>query len=95
MTVQVPLSQSGPAPAFAVALEAHRAALQDHRTGKAGVPAPTHLFDHLIARIPATGPVATRGPDIFQIVPYEIVDDTPRTAEQSQALQVLRETLKP
>lgn len=77
--IQIPLSVSGPAPAFAAALEEHRAALAAHRTGEAGVAVPiAHtLLDSLVLRVPATGPVATRGPDTFVIAPYEIVDDTP------------------
>jgi hypothetical protein len=76
---------------FAAALEAHRAALEAHRMGKAGVPAPVAhpLLDSLVARVPRGDP----HPDDFVILPYEIVDDTPRTAEQNQALSVLRETL--
>lgn len=95
MALEIPLSQSGPVPAFQAALEAHRAALEAHRSGPHGQPVPVAhpLLDSLVARVPATGPVATRGPDSFVILPYSIVDDTPRPAEQQTALQVLRETL--
>lgn len=93
--IQIPLSLSGPPAAFATALAAHAAALASHRTGKAGVPVPTHPFDSLVVRVPQTGPVATRGPDTFQVLPYTIVDDTPRTPAQQTALNVLRETLAP
>lgn len=95
MALEIPLSQSGPAPAFQAALEAHRAALEAHRSGPHGQPVPVShpLLDSLVARVPAVGPVATRGPDSFQVLPYTIVDDTPRSAEANQALQVLRETI--
>lgn len=90
MVVQIPLSLSGPADVFAATLEAHRAALAAHRIGKPGYAAPraVELVDSLVARVPASGPVATRGPDTFQIVPYEIVDDTPPppTLEQTKAV---------
>lgn len=97
MTLKIPLSVSGDPAAFQRALEAHRAALAAHRSGPHGIPAPVAhpLLDSLIARVPAAGPVATRGPDTFAILPYEIVDDTPRTPEQQTALNVLRETLAP
>ena len=96
MTVQIPLSLSGPADQFALALEAHRAALEKHRIGKAGVAQPVAhpLLDQLVDRVPDVGPVATRGPDKFVILPYEIYDDTPKPPEQAQALKVLRETIK-
>lgn len=95
--LQIPLSQSGPPDAFAAALEAHRAALAAHRVGPAGRPAPAAhpLLDSLVVRAPGTGPVATRGPDVFLLREYTIVDDTPRSAEEQQALDVLRETLAP
>ena len=81
MTIQIPLSQSGDPVAFAAALEAHRADLAAHRIGPANVPVPTDpywIFDSLIQRVPAAGPVATRGPDTFQVRAHEIVDDTPK-----------------
>lgn len=91
--VQVPLSQSGPAPAFAAALEAHRAALEAHRSGAPGKASPVAhpLLDALVVRTHRGDPL----PDLFSIAPYIIVDDTPKTPEQNQALSVLRETLKP
>jgi hypothetical protein len=93
--IQIPLSQSGPADQFAAALESHRAALASHRVGKPGIAVPVahDLIDQLIARVPQKGPVALRGPDQFVILPYEIVDDTPKPPEVDQALKVLRETL--
>lgn len=93
MTIQIPISVAGDPIAFRAALEYHCVALAKHRMGGAGVPVPVHPFDHLIQRVPDTGPVATRKADTFVIVPYEIVDDTPKTPEQNQALSVLRETL--
>ena len=94
MTVQIPLSRiGGDVKAFVLALEAHRAALEAHRSGPAAVPAPMHadhLIDALVQRVPRGDPL----PDLFQVLPYEIIDDTPRTEEQNHALQVLRETLK-
>ena len=89
--IQIPLSQSGPALDFAKAVEAHRKALETHMMGKPGKPAPiaTPLIESVIQRRPQTGPVATRGPDQFVILPYEIIDDTP----VSPAVQMLRETI--
>lgn len=89
--LQLPLSQTGPADAFAAALEAHRLDLVAHRSGKPGVPAPAHtpFLDSLIQRVPRGDP----HPDDFVIVPYEIVDDTPRSPEAQKAIDVLRETL--
>lgn len=94
--IQIPLSQSGPPAAFAAALETHRDALAAHRIGPAKVPAPVSspLIDSLVQRVPQTGPVATRGPDTFEVLPYVIVDDTPKPPEVATALAVLRETLK-
>lgn len=93
--ISILLSQSGPPDTFAAALSDHCAALVAHRVGKAGVPVPaaSALLDSLVERVPASGPVATRGPDTFRVRPYEIVDDTPKTPEQQQALSVLRETI--
>lgn len=95
--VEIPLSAVGDPNAFQAALEAHRAALEAHRSGPCGQPVPVAhpLVDALVVRTPATGPVATRGPDTFTIAPYTIVDDTPKTPEQEKALGVLRETLSP
>lgn len=81
--IQIPLSQSGPAQAFAAAVEAFRAALEKHAIGKPGIHAPiapSILVDGLVQRVPDTGPVAQRGPDRFVIADYEIVDDTPPEA---------------
>lgn len=91
MTVQLLLSATGDPAAFRSALEAYRAALEAHRAGKPGIPAPVAhpLLEALIQRVPQGDPL----PDLFQILPYEIVDDTPRPPEQDQALRILRETL--
>jgi hypothetical protein len=48
----------------------------------------------VVARVPQDGPVATRGPDRFVALPYQIVDDTPKTPEQQAAIDLLRETIK-
>jgi hypothetical protein len=34
-------------------------------------------------------------PDDFVVLPFEIIDDTPRTPEQQKAIQTLRETIRP
>lgn len=90
--VIVPLSVSGPPVAFAAALEAHRAALEAHRAGPAGQAAPIGhpLLDSLIQRVARGDPE----PDAFEIAPYRIEDDTPRTPEAERAIQTLRETLR-
>jgi hypothetical protein len=63
--------------------------------GPAGKPAPraSELIESVIATQPQDGPVATRGPDRFVALPYEIVDDSPKTPEQQKAISVLRETI--
>jgi hypothetical protein len=63
--------------------------------GKPGVPAPlsSELVERVVTRVPQDGPVATRGPDRFVALPYQIVDDTVRTPEAEKALGVLRETI--
>jgi|GEM_PF-5367036 len=84
---KVPLSFAGSAEAFGKRLEAHRSALESHRKGKHGRPAPLEheIVDALILRVPDSGPVATRGPDKFVIAPYEIFDDKAAEAEQKRA----------
>lgn len=96
MTIRIPLSLSGPADKFAVAVEAHRKALEVHMMGPAGKPAPMadELVESVIARQPQPGPVATRGPDKFVVLPYEIFDDAPLTPEQQQAIDTLRATIQ-
>jgi hypothetical protein len=81
--------------AFAVRIQAHCAALEAHRMGKPGVPAPMEheLVDSLILRIPDSGPVAQRGPDQFVVAGYEILDDTPVDPAVQHALDTLRETI--
>lgn len=93
--IQIPLSQSGPADQFAAAVQQHIEACTKHMLGKPGVPAPrsSELVESVVARVPADGPVATRGPDKFVALPYQIVDDMPRTEEQQQAIDLLRETI--
>jgi hypothetical protein len=89
--IRIPLSQSGPADQFAKAVEAHRKALEAHMMGKPGKPVPiaSPIIQAVIERRPQDGPVATRGPDKFVIVPYTIVDDTPVPAE----VQLLRDSI--
>ena len=90
--IRIPLSQSGPADQFAKAVEAHCAALKAHMMGKPSKPSPvaSPLVASVIERRPQTGPVATRGPDQFVIVPYEIVDDRPVSPE----VQILRDSIR-
>jgi hypothetical protein len=89
MVIQIPLSLSGDPAAFHSALASHCASLEAHRIGPPGVPSPVAhpMLDSLIERVPQSGPVAARGPDTFQVLPYEIVDDTPPppTLQQKQA----------
>jgi hypothetical protein len=94
--IQVRLSQFESPEAFRAALDAHRTALSDHRLGEPDQPAPiaNELLDRLIQRVPEPGPVEDRGPDRFEIAPYEIVDDTPpppappTLAERKQVLLI-------
>lgn len=90
--IRIPLSQiSGDPKGFTVDLEVYRAALESHRSGPHGHAAPVAhpLLDALIARVPRGDP----HPDAFVVRAYEIFDDTPKTAEEQRALDVLRETL--
>jgi hypothetical protein len=89
--IRIPLSRSGPPQEFASAVEQHLAALERHLMGKPGKPAPvaSDLVHSLIERRPQDGPVATRGPDRFVILPYEIYDDTPVSPE----VQLLRDSI--
>jgi hypothetical protein len=89
MALTLPLSRTGDPAAFAVTIEAYRAALEAQRSGKPGVVAPASSFDFLIARVPRGDPL----PDAFQVVPYTIVDDTPLSPEAQKAIGVLRETI--
>jgi len=95
MTIQLSLSQTGPADKFAAEVQNHIEVLTAHMLGPPGKPAPraSDLVESVIARQPQDGPVATRGPDRFVALPYEVVDDTPKTPAQEQAISVLRETL--
>ena len=92
MVVKIPLSLSGPADAFAKAVEKHRKACHIHMMGRPGKPAPVapEVVRAVIARVAQTGPVAERGPDEFVILPYEIVDDLPVPPE----VQLLRDSIK-
>jgi hypothetical protein len=93
--IRLPLSQTGPADKFAQAVDAHIQALTSHMMGKPGKPAPraSDLIERVIMRQAQGGPVATRSPDRFMAMPYEIYDDSPQTPEQELALSVLRETV--
>ena len=93
--IRLPLSQTGPADKFALAVQAHIEALTNHMMGHAGKPAPRapDIIERVIMRQAQGGPVATRGPDRFMAMPYEIFDDRSKTPEQEQALNVLRETI--
>lgn len=87
----LPLSQTGPADEFAQAVEAFRQAKLAHRF-TVDVPAPTAdpLVESLVQRVQGE----PGKPDDFVVLPFEIIDDTPRTPEQQQAIDVLRETIK-
>ena len=93
---QIPLSRAGSAEAFAQQVQQHIRALTAHMMGKPGksMPRADELVELVIQRQPDTGPVAKRGPDKFVVLPYEIIDDTPRTPEQQQAINTLRATIK-
>jgi hypothetical protein len=93
--IDIPLSQIGSAADFDQAVADHIRMCTAHMMGKPNQPAPraTEMVESVVARIPQDGPVATRGPDRFVALPYQIIDDTPKTPEQQQALGVLRETI--
>lgn len=92
--IQIPLTQVGSPGDFAKAVGSHRKALEAHRIGPAGKPAPvaSHWVEQVIARVPNQGPVDRRGPDRFEVRPYEIVDDRPMSEEAQRAIATLRET---
>lgn len=93
--IQIPLSQSGPADQFDAAVQAHIEACTAQMLGPPGVPAPhaSEWIEFVVTRQPQPGNPATRGPDKFVALPYVIIDDTPKTPEQEQAISVLRETI--
>lgn len=95
MTIQVPLSLSGPPEEFAKAVQAHVEACTAHMMGRPGKAAPraSDVVEMVVKRQPQEGPVATRGPDRFVVLPYKIIDDTPRTPEQQRAIDTLRDTI--
>lgn len=95
MTLKLPLSQTGPADKFAQAVQKHIEALTAHMKGPPGKPAPraSDLIERVIMRQAQGGPVMTRGPDRFLALPYEIIDDTPKTPEQQKAIDTLRSTI--
>jgi hypothetical protein len=89
--ISLPLSQTGPANEFAQAVEAFRQAKLAHRF-MVDVPAPTAdpLIESVVSRVQGEA----GKPDDFIVLPYEIIDDTPRTPEQQKAIETLRETIK-
>lgn len=90
--IRIPLSLIGSAEEYATAVAKHRNDLQAHMMGKPGKPAPlaSDIVCAVIERRPQEGPVATRGPDEFVILPYEVVDDRPVSPE----VQLLRDSIK-
>lgn len=93
--IEIPLSQIGTVKAFAADVERHRAALVAHQASvDKPVPAASLWVETVIVRRPQSGPVAQRGPDDFVVLPYTVIDDTPRTPEQEKAMAVLRETVR-
>lgn len=96
MTKQIPRSLAGDPHKFAQAVQAHIEACTAHMLGKPGKPAPraSNVVESVVMRRVQTGPVATRGPDQFVAVPYEVMDDTPKTPEQQKAIETLRATIK-
>lgn len=89
--ITLPLSQTGPSDKFAMAVEAFRQAKLAHRF-TVDVPAPTAdpLVESVVRRVQGE----PGKPDDFIVLPYVIEDDLPKTPEQQQALDVLRETIK-
>lgn len=90
--IRIPLTQIGSAELFAKAVDVHIAAVTAHMLGPAGKPAPRahELVEAVICRVPQDGPVATRGPDRFEVAPYEVFDDRPVSPE----IQFLRESVR-
>lgn len=90
--IQLSLSQTGPADQFIQAVEAFRQAKLAHRF-MVDVPAPTAdpPIESIVRRIQGE----PGKPDDFVVLPFEIIDDTPHTPEQQQAIDVLRETVRP
>ncbi|BEV44780.1 hypothetical protein [Afipia carboxidovorans] len=93
--IDIPLSQIGSVDQFAIDVQHYIDACTAHMLGKPGVPAPrsSELVERVVARIPEAGPVAARGPDKFVALPYQIIDDLPKTPEQQKAIDLLRETI--
>jgi hypothetical protein len=89
--IQIPLSQIGSAESFVQAVESFRQAKLAHRF-TVDVPAPTAdpLIESLVRRVQGE----PGKPDDFLVLPFEIIDDTPRTPEQQKAIDTLRETIK-
>lgn len=81
--IRIPLTKIGSPEAFAKLIDEHIAARTAHMMGKPDKPAPraNELVESVIVRVPADGPVATRGPDRFAVIPYEVYDDRPEPIE--------------
>ena len=88
--IRLALSQTGSAHEFAQAVEAFRQAKLAHRF-TVDVPAPTAdpMIESLVRRVQGEPGKSND----FVVLPFEIVDDTPRTPEQQKAIDVLRETI--
>ena len=91
MTIHIPLSQVGSAESFVQAVESFWQAKLAHRF-TVDMPAPT--ADPLVEAVVRRVQGEPGKPDEFVVLPFEIIDDTPRTPEQQQAIDVLRETIK-
>lgn len=93
--IRLPLSQTGPADKFAQEVQKHIEALTAHMMGATGKPSPraADIIERVIMRQAQGGPVATRGPDRFMALPYEVFDDTERSPEQQKAIDTLRSTI--
>jgi hypothetical protein len=89
--IQIPLTQITSEADFAEEVTTYIAALKKQQMGKPGMPAPSasQFATLVVARQPQSGPVATRGPDDFVVLPYSIVDDRPVSPE----IQALRDSI--
>jgi hypothetical protein len=93
--ISIPLSIAGSPEVFASAVQAFIEASTAHMMGQPGQAAPraSEAVESVVQRVPQNGPVASRGPDRFVALPYEIVDDTQREPEVQAAIDLLRETV--
>lgn len=83
-TIQIPLSQISTPSEFDAAVAKYRAELERHVMGNTGVASPVAdmLVQLVIARVPQKGPIESRGPDEFTVLPYEFLDDLPQSAPE-------------